>query len=39
MSSQIMSYLNIFDINGKLLEQAKDVKYFCLTFDKCTREL
>ena len=35
MSSQILSYINIFDINRKLLAQATDVKYF----DKCTREL
>ena len=27
MSSQIMSYINIFDINRKLLAQATDVKY------------
>ena len=27
MSSQILSYINIFDINGKLLAQATDVKY------------
>ena len=26
MSSQILSYINIFDINGKLLAQATDVK-------------
>ena len=28
MSSQILSYINIFDINRKLLAQATDVKYF-----------
>ena len=27
MSSQILSYINIFDINKKLLAQATDVKY------------
>ena len=27
MSSQILSHINIFDINGKLLAQATDVKY------------
>ena len=27
MSSQILSYINIFDINRKLLAQATDVKY------------
>ena len=27
MSSQILSYINIFDINEKLLAQATDVKY------------
>ena len=32
MSSQIFSYINIFDINRKLLAQY-------LIFDKCTREL
>ena len=26
MSSQILGYINIFDINGKLLAQATDVK-------------
>ena len=28
MSSQNLSYINIFDINKKLLAQATDVKYF-----------
>ena len=28
MSSQILSYINISDINTKLLGQAADVKYF-----------
>ena len=28
MSSQILSDINIFDINRKLLAQATDVKYF-----------
>ena len=28
ISSQILSYINIFDINGKLLAQATNVKYF-----------
>ena len=27
MSSQILSYINIFDINRNLLAQATDVKY------------
>ena len=27
MSSQILSYINIFDINRSLLAQAGDVKY------------
>ena len=27
MSSQILSYINIFDINRRLLAQAMDVKY------------
>ena len=27
MSSQILSYINIFDINRKLLAQAMDVNY------------
>ena len=27
LSSQILSYINIFDINRKLLAQATDVKY------------
>ena len=26
MSSQILSFINIFDINGKLLAQATDLK-------------
>ena len=41
MSSQILSYINIFDINRKLLAQATDVKYVVsnLIFEKCTREL
>ena len=28
ISSHILSYINIFDINKKLLAQATDVKYF-----------
>ena len=28
MSSEIMSYINIFDTNRKLLAQATDGKYF-----------
>ena len=32
MSSQILSYINIFDINRKLLAQATDVKYFVANF-------
>ena len=28
MSRQILRYINIFDINRKLLAQATDVKYF-----------
>ena len=28
LSSQILSYINIFDINENLLAQATDVKYF-----------
>ena len=28
MSSQVLDYINIFDINRKLLAQATDVKYF-----------
>ena len=30
MSSQILSYINIFDINGKLLAQATDVNKNCV---------
>ena len=39
MSSQILSYINIFDINRKLLAQATDANMLCLIFYKCTREL
>ena len=31
MSSEIMSYINIFDTNRKLLAQATDGKYFEIT--------
>ena len=38
----MIGFRRIYDLLSKratVLEQAKDVKYFCLTFDKCTREL